>query len=256
MRYRLLIAYDGTSFHGWQRQPKVSTVQRAVESALTQMNAGTPMTIDGASRTDAGVHAQGQLAAFTYDGKLTAQDFLRGLNALTPSTVTIRAVDPVEDDYHPRFASRGKRYRYLLWQTKRAPPSLCSRVWITPRPIHVEPMHRAAQALLGEHDFSAFRASDCDARTPTRTISRITVETLPSPYDFPLEIEANALIAITVEGKAFLKYMVRIIAGTLYEVGCEQRTVASVAEALAARDRTLAGRTAPACGLTLIQVFV
>lgn len=254
-RFKLLIAYNGRHLHGWQRQRDVPTVQGTLEQALQTMNAGQPILLSGASRTDAGVHAEGQVAIFDYEGKIDASSWLRGLNALTPDTITVRDVTCVDDTFHPRFQSLGKHYRYLLWHGCLATPRWRPWVWEHRRPLDLNAIQLAAQQLLGEHDFNAFRASDCDARTSVRHISRIELVTMPTGWIRPRDHERRALIALEFEGNAFLKYMIRIIVGTLVEVGLGQRTPASVAEALQSGDRRRAGITGPPQGLTLVEVF-
>lgn len=253
-RFRLLIAYDGRDFHGWQRQQNVETVQGAVELALTTMNGGSPITIAGASRTDAGVHAEGQVAIFDYDGSITPHSFLRGLNTLTPRTITIREVVQVPDDFHPRFQSCGKHYQYTLWTQPHLPPDLYCRAMPLKRPVDLEKMRETIPQLLGEHDFSAFRASSCDAKHPVRTLYSITI-TAADHYLYSLEQEHAQRVSIDVKGNAFLKNMVRILVGTLIEVGQGRLTSHQVGEILASKERPKAGPTVTADGLCLRRVF-
>lgn len=256
-RYRLVVAYLGTAFHGWQRQPGLRTVQGALDQALATLSGDPDAQVVGASRTDAGVHAEGQVVALDYQGRLGARELLRAFNGLTPDDLTVRTVDEVPQQFHPRFDSLGKRYRYLLLAGRPCPPTLRGRVWWLRKgqPLDLDAMREAAAHLIGEHDFAAFRASDCEARTTLRRIDRVELTPL-DPYLEARDDERGALLALDVYGNAFLKNMVRIIAGTLVEVGQGRRTPQSVAEALASGDRTRTGTTAPAEGLTLVRVFL
>ena len=253
-RFRLLIAYDGRDFHGWQRQPEVETVQGALERALTVMNAGRPMTIAGASRTDAGVHAEGQVAVFDYEGPINERSFFRGLNTLTPRSISVREVARVSDDFHPRFRAIGKHYRYTLWTRPHLPPELYRRALGLKQCIELEPMREAARLLLGEHDFSAFRASTCDATHPVRTLYSIDI-TRTDHYLYPIEEESGRCVHIDVRGNAFLKNMVRILVGTFLDVGQGRRKPQEVVEILASREREKAGPTVLPDGLCLMKVF-
>lgn len=244
MRFRLLIAYDGAAFHGWQRQAEgVRTVEGAVTEAVATIT-GAHRKVQGASRTDAGVHAQGQVATFDYDGHRQAGEFYRGLNHLTPDDIAIRRVDVVDDAFHARHNARGKRYAYRIRDAFHPDPLLRGRVWHIGRTLDADAMHAAAQSLIGRHDFTSFRASGCDANSPVREL-----------YDVSVHRTGPASIEISVVGSAFLKYMVRAIAGTLVEVGRKRREPGWVAASLAARDRAAAGPTAPPHGLTLEEIF-
>ena len=254
-RFKLMIAYDGATFHGWQRQPNQATVQGAIEAAMTQMNNRLPMVIAGASRTDAGVHAEGQCAIFDYEGHIDTRGWHRGLNALTSDAITIRSVEPVDDAFHPRFHSIGKHYRYLLWQGCAIAPRWRPWCWSFFQRLDIEAMREASRHLLGEHDFVSFRASDCQSKSTRRRIDHIEISLPPRGWEYPRPDEEDALIAIDYRGNAFLKYMIRIITGTLVEVGQGQRSPQSVADAIAARSRSSAGRTGPPHGLSLIEVF-
>jgi tRNA pseudouridine38-40 synthase len=247
----LILAYDGTPFAGWQRQEGQTTIQGCLEEALTQIH-NAPTEIRAASRTDAGVHAEWQIAAFDTDRPYDPERFKIALNALTPPEITVRHTLYAPDGFQPRFQSRGKHYRYWLWQGRYLPPMLVNRAAHV-RPLDVENMHKAAQYLIGEHDFSAFRAIDCQAKSPVRTITRVDVQTVPPPYVCTCG-DANALIQIDVEGTAFLKQMVRIIVGTLITFGLDRNPL-EMRDILNSRNRTKAGQTAPAAGLTLVRSF-
>ena len=244
----LVIAYDGTPFCGWQRQEGQRTVQGCLEAALTRMH-NAPTELRGASRTDAGVHAEWQIAAFDSERDYAVERYKVALNALTPPEITVRYACEAPLGFQPRFESLGKHYRYWFYQGRYLPPFLIHRAAHV-RPLDVDNMRRAARYLLGEHDFSAFRAKDCQAKTPVRTLTRIEISTV-SPYLYSCH-DDDAIVQIDVEGTAFLKQMVRIIAGTLLEFGLG-RNPEQMREILESRRRECAGETAPAAGLTLVR---
>jgi tRNA pseudouridine38-40 synthase len=240
---RILIAYDGSSYHGWAQQPDVPTVQGAVREALRRILATDDVELQGASRTDAGVHAVGQVANFRHDTNRTMWDFVRGLNALTPRDVTIWHAEAIDEDFNARHDSNGKRYRYRIWPHRWEHPLRRGQTWNVRHPIDVDRMRQAARDLVGEHDFTSFRAANCQALTTERKLTRVEVE------------ESDDEFVLWVEGTAFLKYMVRNIAGTLIDVGRGRIEPDAIPEILAARDRGAAGQTAPPWGLTLMEVF-
>lgn len=242
-RYRLLVAYHGARYHGWQLQKHCDTVQGQLVTAL-EMLCGEPVQVMGASRTDAGVHARGQVCAFDYDGKHDARTFYRALNRLTPFDISIRAVQAVESSYHPRHSSRGKIYEYALRWGFHRDPFVEDRAWHVGDSLDVARMSEAAPLLVGEHDFTSFRASGCDALSPTRRMFEVSVAA-----------EGPGAARVRVVGSAFLKYMVRNIVGTLVEVGRGRKQPSWVGDVLAARDRTVAGPTAPPHGLMLQRIF-
>ena len=239
---RLTVEYDGTGLGGWQRQTNAPTVQGHLEAALSRL-LDTPTTVAGASRTDAGVHALGQVASFRTDRTTPLHGIRRGLNSLLPPAIAITEAAEAEPAFHPRFSATGKHYRYLLLTRADRSPRWARWAWHRPRPLDVAAMEAAAAVLLGEHDFAAFRAAGCTARTTRRRIDSIAL-TRPEP----------ALLALDVRGNAFLRNMVRIIAGTLVDVGEGRLTPAEVREILESLDRTRGGQTAPAHGLTLVEV--
>lgn len=242
-RVALTLEYDGTGLCGWQRQANGPTVQEHLETALAALM-GRPTPVVGASRTDAGVHALGQVAHFDMTREIPMRGVLRGLNSHLPETIAVTEARPVEPEFHARFSSRGKDYRYLVWNRPTRAPLLLRRAWFVPRPLDREAMDRAAQVLVGENDFAAFRASGCSARTTTRRILGIAVRRA-----------GDHGVAIWVRGDAFLRNMVRIVAGTLVDVGLGRLTSRELVDILESRDRTRAGQTAPAHGLTLVRVF-
>jgi len=239
---KLVLEYDGTDLCGWQRQDNGPTVQQHVEEAVSEM-LGEPTTVTGASRTDAGVHAMGQVAHFHTDSTIPLDGFRLGLNSHLPDSIAVVAAAEMPHDFHARFSATGKRYRYQIL-TRRAPSPLLRRItWHRPRPLDLASMRAAAAPLIGEHDFSAFRAAGCTARHARRRITAIDLTT------------AGDVVTIEVAGNAFLRNMVRILAGTLVEVGESRRPPTSTATALASGLRTDAGQTAPAQGLTLLEVL-
>ncbi|MGE3546472.1 MAG: tRNA pseudouridine(38-40) synthase TruA, partial [Kofleriaceae bacterium] len=239
---RLVVEYDGTALCGWQRQANAPTVQQHLEEAASKLF-DHDVKIAGASRTDAGVHARGQVACLRTQKTIPLHGIRRGLNSLLPETIAINRVEEVPDEFHPRFSATGKHYRYTLFTRADRSPRWRNRAWHHPDPLDLEAMQRGAAALIGEHDFSAFRAAGCTARTATRQVERI-------------ELTAGEadIVRVDVHGNAFLRNMVRIIVGTLTEVGTGHRPAGQLAEILASRDRTQAGITAPAHGLELMEV--
>lgn len=247
---KLIIEYDGTDFSGWQRQENSASVQGCLEDAVASM-VGEPTPVLGASRTDAGVHAAGQVAHFLTLRDIPAHGFRRGLNSLLPDAIAVASATDAPAGFHARFSARGKHYRYSVAVRADKSPLLSRRVWMRPRPLEVGEMENAAQALVGEHDFSAFRAAGCQAHSAVREITAIQIFR-ERAASWP---HAPTLVHIDVFGTGFLRNMVRIIAGTLVEVGEGRRKASDVSAALAARDRAGAGITAPARGLTLLEVF-
>lgn len=239
---RLVVEYDGTTLAGWQRQANAPTVQQHLEEALATM-LQQPTPVAGASRTDAGVHARGQVAIFHTERTIPLHGFRRGLNALLPDAIAIRDVAEVGEDFHPRFSATGKHYRYTILARRERSPRWHTRAWHVPRPLDVPAMTAAAVHLVGTHDFAAFRAAGCSAKTTIRRLDSIVV-TRAQPDVLELDIRGNA----------FLRQMVRIISGTLVDCAAGDLTPAQVGEILAGRDRTKAGRTAPPQGLELLEV--
>jgi tRNA pseudouridine38-40 synthase len=244
---RLVVEYDGTGLCGWQRQANGPTVQGHLEDALGKLLAHA-VTVVGASRTDAGVHASGQVASFRTERSIPLHGVRRGLNSLLPPAIAIADAAEAPDDFHPRFSATGKHYRYLLLTRADRSPRWRDRAWHRSGSLDRAAMRDAAAALIGEHDFAAFRAAGCTAIRTTRRIDQIEISDLPG------ERSTEQLVAIDVCGNAFLRNMVRIVVGTLVEVGKGLRPPGQVAEILASKDRTQAGITAPPHGLELVSV--
>ena len=238
---RLVVEYDGTGLHGWQRQANGATVQQHLEEALARLLCHE-VTVAGASRTDAGVHARGQVASFRTEKPIPVHGIRRGLNSLLPAQIAVREADEVGDEFHPRFSALGKHYRYTILARGDRSPRWRDRAWHHPEPLSIEAIREGAAHLIGEHDFAAFRAAGCTAKTTLRRVDSIDV------------VRDGDLVRIDVRGNAFLRNMVRIIVGTLSEVGTGRRPPAQVTEILALRDRTRGGITAPAHGLELVAV--
>jgi tRNA pseudouridine38-40 synthase len=242
-RLKLTLEYDGTRFVGWQVQPNGPSVQAALEDGLARL-LGEPVSVFCAGRTDSGVHAAGQVACFDTPRVLPMKAYIRGLNGLLPDDLAVVSAMEVPEGFDPRRWSRGKRYRYRLSNRPTRSPLRRLTHWEVFAPLDVDAMRRAAVHLLGRHDFSAFRAADCQAKHAVREVRSLTVEG-----------QSGDEVSFVVEGTAFLKHMVRNLVGTLVEVGKGRRPEAWVAEVLASRNRKRAGPTAPPQGLVMEEVF-
>lgn len=239
MKIAIGVEYDGSSFSGWQRQRHARSVQGALEVALSRV-AGCALTLHCAGRTDAGVHAIQQVAHFESRVERAEKAWVMGGNSYLPEAVAVLWARPVDEDFHARHSAEGRRYRYVIDNRRQRPALLHGRVGWVYQPLDTELMQRAAQALIGEHDFSAFRAAGCQARHARRCVHAIE---LSRDGDFVyLDIAANA----------FLHNMVRIITGTLIAVGHGERPVDWLGELLAGRDRRAAAATAPPGGLYFV----
>jgi tRNA pseudouridine38-40 synthase len=240
-RLKLGLEYDGTAYHGWQVQPGLDTIQGRLETAISRLT-GSPIHVMGAGRTDAGVHALGQVASCEAAVRLDDLRLRRALNALLPRDIVVTGVETAPAGFDARRSARSKTYRYTLLR-RDYPSALHGRYSLyVPHFLNLDAMQDAASHLVGTHDFSAFRAGTCTAATPIRTLRRASWATDGDLWRFE------------VEGDAFLQHMVRIIVGTLLNVGRGRRRPADVAAILASRDRRCAGKTAPAQGLCLVAV--
>ena len=245
---KLTIAYDGSDFHGWQLQPGLATIQGALHDAIRQITQ-EPITIHGASRTDAGVHALGQVAHFKTHSTLDAQEIQRGMNALLPPTIRVVAAQEVGQDFHARWLAQGKTYRYRIYRGEVLPPFDHRRAFHYPWPLDEAAMSAAARAFEGQHDFSSFAAStgseeDDKDRDMQRTIHSSEIVREPQRDE----------IAYVVRGRSFLRYMVRKIVGTLIEVGKGRLAPTDIPEIFAAHDRSRSGPTVPPEGLYLVAL--
>lgn len=241
MRYRLWVQYEGTAFAGWQLQPRGRTVQGELERALASLT-GQAVRVFAAGRTDAGVHASGQVVSFCLDRAWAPEVLARALNAVTADDLAVLAADVVPDDFHPRKWAVSRTYTYRIWNDRVASPFWRRYAWHVAPPLDLAAMQHAAGQICGEHDFSAFRASGCEAAHPVRRVLESTL------------FREGKLIVYRIEANGFLRHMVRNIVGTLVEVGLKKRPPADIAHLLAMRDRKLAGPTAPAHGLCLTSV--
>ena len=243
--YKLTLAYDGTDFHGWQAQPGQRTVQGELEKAWQEIT-GEEIRATASSRTDAGVHALGQVVGIRTESELPPEQLHSGINAKLPDDVLLHSIETVGDDFHATRDARRKRYRYQIHNDRLRPLFDRGRVWHVPQELDVESMHRAGQALVGEHDFASFQSVGSPRESTVRTIFAMNVTHGAGEYAERISIE--------VEGDGFLYNMVRIIAGSLVDVGAGRREKNFLAAALAARDRRAAGMTAPPQGLILLRV--
>jgi tRNA pseudouridine38-40 synthase len=239
---KLTVVYDGTRFVGWQRQAEGESIQGLLEDALARFE-GAPVTVHGAGRTDAGVHALGQVASARLTCAHDAATLTRALNAQLPPDVRVLRVEEAAADFHARFSARAKTYRYVIRNAPIAMPFERAYVWHLREPLNVDAMRRAAAVVIGTHDFSAFQSAGTPARDSVRTILRSEiVEREPS------------LLLYEVTGTGFLRHMVRALLGTLVEVGRGWRRPESLASLVAAGRRADAGATAPPHGLFLVSV--
>lgn len=241
MRIALGIEYCGTNFRGWQSQAGGGTVQDALEAALAQI-AGERIGVLCAGRTDAGVHATHQVAHFDTTVERPLSAWVRGVNSQLPEGVAVRWAQPVSDEFNARFSAHSRSYRYLLFNSPVRPAIGATLAGWFHRPLATEPMAEAARALCGEHDFSAFRSSECQAKSPVRTLHRLDVR------------RQGDWIAFDLGANAFLHHMVRNIVGALVDIGCGRRPPAWTGDLLAQRDRRLAAPTFSPCGLYLVGV--
>lgn len=241
---KLTIAYDGTDFVGWQRQAAGVSIQGLIEDALAAFE-GAPVTVHGAGRTDAGVHALGQVASVVLTAPHDPATLQRGLNVALPPAVRILGAADAPDGFHARFSASGKCYEYRIVNAAFVSPFLHRYVWHVPRPLDVDAMRTAGAFLVGEHDFAAFQASGAEVSSTRRAVQWLDWEGGDGP-DRPL--------VLRIEGDGFLRHMVRNIAGTLVEVGVGRWSPAEVERILRDRDRRQAGRAAPAAGLFLVGV--
>lgn len=241
MRYAVGIEYVGARYAGWQRQDALPSVQSTVESALSRV-ADEAIALVCAGRTDAGVHAVGQVAHFDTSKQREIDSWVLGANSELPEDVALTFVQPVREDFHARFSALTRRYRYLLLNSARRSPLREGRVWWRYSPIDADAMHEALQALCGLHDFSSFRASQCQSRGPVRRLDQISVT------------RQGDLVLIDVVANAFLHHMVRNIVGSAVKVGEGKQPIAWISEVLRGKDRRLAGPTAPPDGLYFVGV--
>jgi tRNA pseudouridine38-40 synthase len=241
MNIKLTIEYDGTNYHGWQVQPNGKTIQEVLEHALREI-LQEKVRLHGSGRTDAGVHALGQVANLVYSRDIDLWKLQKGLNGLTSRDIVVKKAEAVSDSFDARRDAQKRVYEYRIWNHPW--PSVFDRrfAYHVHYPLKRSAMEEAIRVLEGEHDFSSFQASGCDAAHPIRRIYRNTIGV------------RDHLLVYRVEANAYLRHMVRNIVGTLIEVGREERSPADMAQLLMAKDRTQAGPTAPPQGLFLVEV--
>ena len=243
---KLTLEYDGAPFVGWQVQPNGASVQGAVEDALEKL-CGARARVTGAGRTDAGVHARGQVASLDPPRELPLSAWTAGLNAHLPPEVACVRAEEAPPGFDARRWARGKRYVYTVMRSPVRSPLWRGRAWEVRRPLDVAAMTAALPHVRGRHDFSALRAADCPARTTVRDVRELSIRSD--------ELRQGELVEVRIEATAFLKHMVRNLVGTLVEVGHGKRSPESLEELLDSRDRTRAGPTAPPHGLLLDEAF-
>jgi len=242
MRIALGVEYDGSHFHGWQAQKDgVRTVQSVVEQALGKV-ANHPLRVVCAGRTDTGVHGTGQVIHFDSPSIRTPRNWVLGANVNMPADVSVTWAEPVAEDFHARFSATGRHYRYLILNRMTRSALLAKRATWIHKPLDVEPMQEAGQALLGRHDFSSYRALQCQAKSPVRTLRTLSVSRM------------GEQIELRVSADAFLHHMIRNIAGVLIAIGAGEQPISWAREVLELRDRTLGGVTAPPDGLYFERV--
>lgn len=239
---RIDLEYDGTGFCGWQDQAFGRTIERTLREAIQRL-LGHPATVYGSGRTDAGVHAEGQVASFHTDRPIPVENVPAALNGVLPPDISVLAAREVPDDWSARHDAVERHYRYVLFTRKERSAVHCRRAVHFPQSLDLEAMSEGAALLVGKHDFESFRSAECSATHAIRTIHR-------------LDLSRNGdFVTFAIIGNAFLRHQVRIMAGTLLEVGTGRRSAGEIGAILHARDRTRAGKTAPAHGLTLVRVL-
>lgn len=239
--FRITIQYDGSNYHGWQIQTNGRTIQGEITRALSTLDK-RPVTVYGAGRTDAGVHAEGQVANFFLDRDCEPRWLRDAINGNLDRDIRILDAAPASDGFNARYAARQKVYRYRIWTAEVVSPFVYRYVHHYRSALDLDEMRRAAALLIGARDFTAFTVANSEAESHVRTLTGLDIE------------RASNEISIIASADGFLRYMVRTIVGTLIEVGRGKRTAASVADTLASLDRAKAGPSAPASGLTLLRV--
>lgn len=257
-RIKLVVAYDGTNFCGWQKQPGKRTVEGELNRAISQI-AGEDIEVIGASRTDAGVHAYGNVAVFDTKSSIPGEKWAHALNTALPGNVSIVGSREVESDFHPRFCDTVKTYEYTILNSKFKIPTYSRTSWHVPYELDIDKMREAASYLIGPHDFKSFCSSKTQADSTVRTVFRVKIEEEPLGEDYFFEdYENEALlgrkIVISITGDGFLYNMVRIIAGTLVDIGKGRFEPEKTEEMIVSKDRTTGGVTAPPQGLCLVGI--
>ncbi|TYQ15151.1 UNVERIFIED_CONTAM: tRNA pseudouridine38-40 synthase [Acetivibrio alkalicellulosi] len=239
---KLIIEYEGTNYHGWQIQKNAKTVQSTIEKAIKGLT-GEEIKLTASSRTDFGVHAYGQTANFKTHSSIPADRFSYALNKMLPDDIVIKQSEEVEIDFHARYNAKGKKYRYIIYNSQFPSAILRNRAYHIPFKLNFENMKEGASFFCGTHDFSAFKSSGSSVKTSIRTITEISL------------VKNEDIIKMEIAGDGFLYNMVRIIAGTLVDVGMGRIESKDIIGIIEGRDRKKAGRTAPAQGLYLLEVY-
>lgn len=241
MKYRITLAYDGADYFGWQTQAGQSTIQEVLNGALEKLE-GAPVTTHAAGRTDAGVHAEGQVVSFRLSREWESGDLRRALNGNLPSDIRVIDAAPAEEDFHARYDAKSKTYCYQIYLAEVMSPFLVRYAWHYPYPLDIERLAEESKALLGARDFTAFTVADCETKTFTRTITEVGVE------------REDALLKLFFTGAGFLRYQVRTMVAALLDSNRGRLKAGSISELIESKDRALAGAPAPARGLTLMKV--
>jgi tRNA pseudouridine38-40 synthase len=235
------LEYDGTGYNGWQIQPHAPSVQATLNDAVSRV-AAEPVECVGAGRTDTGVHAEAQVVHFDSRARRSEREWVLGINSNLPEDINVLWATAVPADFHARYSALDRGYRYRILNRPVRSALERDRAWWVRQPLDQQAMQAAARTFLGEHDFSAFRAAACQSHSPVRNVTRLDVSS------------HGQILNIEIEANAFLHHMVRNIVGTLVQIGIGAKPVGWIAELLTARDRRLAGMTAPAAGLSLVAV--
>jgi tRNA pseudouridine38-40 synthase len=239
-RIKLTIEYDGGAFYGFQRQDNLPTVQGEIEAAILKLT-GETVTLQTAGRTDRGVHAKGMVSHFDTSSKLKLYNFRDGINTLTPRSISIVKAEAVPDTFQARFSCTGRRYEYLIFNRRSPSPIWENRAAHIKKKLDIKLMREAAAQLVGTHNFSSFRSSECQAKSPITTVRKIEVR------------KRGELIMVKVDGISFLHNMVRIIVGLLVDIGLGKRPLSDVQTLLTTHDRRASAATMPACGLYFMK---
>jgi len=239
---KIIIEYEGSNYFGWQKQPEGPTIQETIENALEKIT-GESIALLGSGRTDSGVHARGQVASFKTESHIKATEFQMGLNSTLPKDITILDAQEVDQDFHAQFSTRSKVYNYQILNRTHPSALLRKRSWYIPAPLDIDQMKKSAEYLIGEHDFKAFAQSGTEVRTTVRTVLRAHIEQ-----------KDNNIIEFNIEATGFLKRMVRLITGTMVQVGKGRITPLDFSKILDSGEKTKFVYAAPAHGLYLQEV--
>ena len=241
MKYRITLAYDGMDYFGWQTQPGQPTIQAALGGALERLE-GAPVTTHAAGRTDAGVHAEGQVVSFKLRREWRGEDLRRALNGNLPQDIRVIDAAPADEEFHARFDAKSKTYRYQIYTAEVMNPFLVRYAWHYLYPLDVQRLVEESRELVGAHDFTAFTVADCETKTNVRTVTDVRVE------------RDDHLLKLFFTGDGFLRYQVRTMVSALLESNRGRLKAGSITELIESRDRRILGAPAPARGLTLMKV--